>query len=127
MALRLRPRAATPKKNADGSLTISAKTGGFPGSSTVLKQLSDGASRKLVGLTSKEPVPIRAHAKIVNALGQAVGEVTSGTVSPSLGVPVMLALVDVEALTSLLFAIVRDKELSVQITKLPFVPKRYKR
>ena len=116
-----------PKKNADGSLTNPAKTGGFPGSSTVLKQLAEGASRKLVGLISKEPVPIRAHAKIVNAQGQAVGEVTSGTVSPSLGLPVMLALVDIEALTGPLSALVRDKQLAVQINKLPFVPKRYKR
>ena len=113
--------------NSDGSQTAPAKTGGFPGSSTVLKQLAEGASRKLVGLISKEPVPIRAHAKIVNAKGQAVGEVTSGTVSPSLGVPVMLALIDSEALTGPLSALVRDKQLAVQITKLPFVPKRYKR
>lgn len=116
-----------PKKNADGSLTTPTKTGGFPGSSTVLKQLAEGASRKLVGLISREPVPIRAHAKIVNAQGQAVGEVTSGTVSPSLGLPVMLALIDSEALTGPLSALVRDKQLAVEINKLPFVPKRYKR
>jgi aminomethyltransferase len=116
-----------PKKNTDGGLTTPTKTGGFPGSSTVLKQLAEGASRKLVGLISKEPVPIRAHAKIVNAKGQAVGEVTSGTISPSLGIPVMLALVETRALSGPLSALVRDKTLAVEITKVPFVPKRYKR
>jgi aminomethyltransferase len=116
-----------PKRNADGSLTAPAKTGGFPGSSTVLGHLAEGAPRKLLGLTSKEPVPIRAHAKIVNASGQAVGEVTSGTISPSLGVPVMLALIQAEALNSPLWAVVRDKKLAVEVAKLPFVPKRYKR
>ena len=78
-------------------------------------------------MVSKDPVPIRSHAKIVTIDGQEVGEVTSGTVSPSLGHPIMLALVQATALNQPLFAIVRDKRLAVDITKLPFVPKRYKR
>ena len=93
----------------------------------MLKHLSEGAPRKLVGMISKEPVPIRAHAKILTASGQEVGEVTSGTVSPSLEHPVMLALIESDYISQPLFAIVRDKELRVEITKLPFVPKRYKR
>jgi aminomethyltransferase len=59
--------------------------------------------------------------------GSEVGEVTSGTVSPSLGHPVMLALVQTSAVNEPLYAIVRDKKLKVEVTKLPFVPKRYKR
>ena len=116
-----------PKANSDGSLSKPAKPGGFPGADIVLKHLSEGAPRKLVGMISKEPVPIRAHAKILTASGQEVGEVTSGTVSPSLEHPVMLALIESDYISQPLFAIVRDKELSVEITKLPFVPKRYKR
>lgn len=116
-----------PKANSDGSLSKPAKLGGFPGADIVLKHLSEGAPRKLVGMISKEPVPIRAHAKILTASGQEVGEVTSGTVSPSLEHPVMLALIQSDYISQPLFAIVRDKELSVEITKLPFVPKRYKR
>ena len=116
-----------PKANSDGSLSKPAKPGGFPGADIVLQHLSEGAPRKLVGMISKEPVPIRAHAKILTASGQEVGEVTSGTVSPSLEHPVMLALIQSDYISQPLFAIVRDKELSVEITKLPFVPKRYKR
>jgi aminomethyltransferase len=127
LAFAIAPSRRLPKISSDGSQTAPAKTGGFPGSDTVLSQIAKGTSKKLVGLISKEPVPIRAHAKIVNAAGQAVGEVTSGTVSPSLGVPVMLALIEIEALGGSLSAIVRDKALPVEITKLPFVPKRYKR
>jgi aminomethyltransferase len=57
-----------------------------------------------------------------------VGEVTSGTVSPSLGRPMMLALVQAAALDGrALRASVRDKRPAVEVTKLPFVPKRYKR
>lgn len=116
-----------PKTNADGTRTAPTKSGGFPGASVVLKHLAEGAPRKLVGMISKEPVPIRSHAKIVTADGQEVGEVTSGTVSPSLGHPVMLALIQANALSQPLFAIVRDKRLAVEIVKLPFVAKRYKR
>jgi aminomethyltransferase len=101
--------------------------GGFPGAAKVLSQIANGAPRKLIGLVSKEPVPIRSHAKIVKEDGSEVGEVTSGTVSPSLGHPVMLALVQTSAVKEPLYAIVRDKKLKVEVTKLPFVPKRYKR
>ncbi|MBU3725074.1 MAG: glycine cleavage system aminomethyltransferase GcvT [Burkholderiaceae bacterium] len=121
------PSRRLPKTNADGTHTAPKKTGGFPGAAVVLKQLSEGAARKLVGMVSKEPVPIRAHARIVTVDGHEVGEVTSGTVSPSLGSPVMLALIQSAAINQPLFAIVRDKKLAVEITKLPFVPKRYKR
>ena len=116
-----------PKTNPDGSLTRPTKTGGFPGAAQVLKHLSQGAPRKLVGLISREPVPIRAHANILTKDGQEVGEVTSGTVSPSLEHPVMLALIQSDCTSRPLVAVVRGKELSVEITTLPFVPKRYKR
>lgn len=101
--------------------------GGFTGAAKVLSQIANGAPRKLIGLVSKEPVPIRSHAKIVREDGSEVGEVTSGTVSPSLGYPVVLALVQTSAVNEPLYAIVRDKKLKVEVTKLPFVPKRYKR
>jgi len=93
----------------------------------VLNQMTQGVARKLVGFISKEPVPIRSHAVIVKEDGTAVGEVTSGTVSPSLGHPVMLALIDASAVNAPLLAIVRDKKLALQLVKLPFVQKRYKR
>jgi aminomethyltransferase len=93
----------------------------------VLNQIASGVGRKLVAFVSREPVPIRSHAVIVKEDGTAVGEVTSGTVSPSLGHPVMLALIDAGAVNTTLFAIVRDKKLALQMVKLPFVPKRYKR
>ena len=126
-----------------------AKAGGFPGSAVVLEQLVQGASRKLVGLISDEAIPIRSHAAIVNAQGQVVGEVTSGTVSPSLGKPVMLAYLHRSALNmgaqsgavagtiaaagtvavtaAGLHAVVRDKRPLVKVIALPFVAKRYQR
>jgi aminomethyltransferase len=116
---------AIPKSRRHGG----AKAGGFPGAPTILAQLQQGPTRRLVGLVSEEAIPIRAHAALVDAVSETVGEVTSGTVSPSLGRPVMLAYVDTAAVADgrPLHAIVRDKRPAVSIVKLPFVPKRYKR
>jgi aminomethyltransferase len=105
------------------------KVAGFPGAEVVLNQIAHGADRKLVGLVSGEAVPIRAHAPLVDDQGRQVGEVTSGTISPTLGHPVMLAYLPAELAKSEapLFAQVRGKRLPVARKALPFVPKRYKR
>ncbi len=106
-----------------------AKAGGFPGAEVILQQLAHGVRRKLIGLLSPESIPIRPPAAIIDALDQDVGMVTSGTVSPTLGNPILLAYVDSQALTAetALSARVRDKRPLVMRTKLPFVPKRYRR
>jgi aminomethyltransferase len=116
--------AIARSRRLDGS-----KVAGFPGAEVVLNQLAHGAERKLVGLTSDEAVPIRAHAPIVDEEGRQLGEVTSGTISPTLGHPVMLAYLPAELAKSdaPLFAQVRGRRLRVSRKALPFVPKRYKR
>lgn len=118
---------AIPKSRRAGG----AKEGGFPGAAIVLRQLADGAPRKLTGLASYESVPVRAHALIVDERERAVGEVTSGTVSPTLNRPVMLAYLDAGALKhsadGAFRAVVRDRRPAVHVTPLPFVAKRYKR
>jgi aminomethyltransferase len=106
-----------------------AKAGGFPGASTVLAALAAGPARRLVGLVSGDTVPVRGHAPILDDLDAMVGEVTSGTVSPTLGRPVMLAYVASRTLADArpLRAAVRDKRPALEVVKLPFVPKRYRR
>jgi aminomethyltransferase len=118
---------AIPKSRRKGG----SKAGGYPGAA-VLDAIWSGekpASRKLVGLQSNDAVPIRSHSTIEGAAGLAIGEVTSGTISPSLGRPIMLAYVAVDALLEkqVLTAVVRGKRLTVLPTTLPFVEKRYKR
>ena len=105
------------------------KAGGFPGAEIILQQLAHGVERKLVGLVSPESIPIRPPAAILDGNGNQVGRVTSGTVSPTLNNPVMLAYLDTAAVTSesSLTAQVRGKQPLVIRTKLPFVPKHYKR
>lgn len=104
------------------------KEGGFTGAETTLREQREGTTRRLAGLVGIDPVPVRSGAPIVDADGAERGIVTSGTVSPSLGKPVMLAHLDT-ALTSeaTLFAVVRGKRHPVRRAALPFVPKRYKR
>jgi aminomethyltransferase len=108
--------------------TGGAKEGGFPGAATTLRELREGCARRLVGLAGVDPVPVRSGAAIVDADGAERGTVTSGTVSPSLGKPVMLARLDTAlAPDATLFAVVRGKRHAVARAALPFVPKRYKR
>lgn len=118
---------AIPRARRTGGL----RPGGFPGAATVLRQLIEGPGRRLVGLVSYEPIPIRAHAKILDEHDREVGEVTSGTISPTLARPVMLAYLDAGPLKSqadgAFRAVVRDRRPAVHLTPLPFVPKRYKR
>jgi aminomethyltransferase len=104
------------------------KEGGFLGAGPYLQQLRDGVKRRLVGLIGEEAVPIRHGALLVKDDGAEVGVVTSGTISPSTQKAIMLGYVS-SALReeARLFALVRDSRRPVRISKLPFVPKRYKK
>ncbi len=100
-----------------------AKAGGFPGAAG-----ANRAAKRFVGLVGEEPVPVRHGAHLLDAAGARVGTVTSGTVSPTLGKPVMLAYVDAGvAAGAPLNAVVRSRSHPVRMARLPFVPKRYQR
>lgn len=108
--------------------TGGAKAGRFPGDVATLAEQAAGPMRRLVGLVGVDAVPVRHGAAIVDVHGVARGRVTSGTVSPALGRPIMLASLDAALnATAPLFAVVRGKQHAVQRTPLPFVPKRYRR
>jgi aminomethyltransferase len=105
--------------------------GGFPGADRILSQIKSGVTRKRVGLTVLNGPPARHGSKICasasNAL--AVGEVTSGTFSPSIGKPVAIGYVssDSSAIGTELVVDVRGKLNPVVVTKLPFVRANYYR
>ena len=103
------------------------KAGGYPGAQVIERQMAIGPARRLLAFTSQAPVPIRAHNILLLNDETVVGEVTSGTVSPSLGLPILMASVKVSALNAALFAQVRQQKIPLTQSKLPFVPKRYKR
>ena len=104
-----------------------AKAGGYPGATIVDQQLAKGPARRLLAFSSQAPVPVRAHSLVVLEDDTVVGEVTSGTVSPSLGLPILMASIQVHAIKEPLFAQVRQQKILLTQAKLPFVPKRYKR
>jgi len=105
------------------------RAGGYPGASIIDQQLTQGITRKRVGLISTERMPVREGAHVVNAEGQVIGRVTSGSPSPSLNQPVALAYLDIAhaAIGSAVFALVRDKRVAMTVTALPFVHNRYYR
>ncbi len=92
----------------------------------VLKaQKERGVSRKLVGFAMIDRGIPRGHYELADADGNTIGEVTSGTQSPTLGKGIGLGYVPT-ALSkpgSELFVKVRDKLLKAEVVKLPFVKK----
>ena len=105
------------------------RAGGFPGAEFVLAQLAGDlpVRRKRVGLIAKERVPVREPAPLHNLDGQAVGQVTSGLLAPSLDQPIAMAYVapDYAALGTEVFALVRGKPVPMVVSAMPFVPNRY--
>ena len=92
----------------------------------VLKQQKEqGIARKLVAFEMIDRGIPRGHYELADAEGQKIGEVTSGTQSPTLGkgigmgyVPVAFSKPGAE-----LFVKVRERLLKAQVVKLPFVKK----
>ncbi len=107
-----------------------ARAGGFPGADIILEQIQTKAvTRKRVGLIGQGKAPIREGSELVNAQGDIIGRVTSGSFGPTIGVPVAIGYVATEyaALETEVFALVRGKPLAMNVAKAPFVPQRYYR
>ncbi|RSK45703.1 glycine cleavage system aminomethyltransferase GcvT [Hymenobacter perfusus] len=103
---------------------ITKFTKDFTNSESLKAQKEAGVARKLVGFLMDGPGIPRGHYPLVNEAGEPIGEVTSGTQSPSLGKGVGLGYVQT-ALSkpgSQIFVQVRGKNLPATVTKLPFVP-----
>jgi aminomethyltransferase len=106
-----------------------ARPGGYPGAAVILEQLANGVARKRVGLLPEGRAPVRAGAELVDADGQSVGRVTSGSFGPTVGGPVAMGYV-ATALAKVgteLSALVRGKRVPVKVARAPFVQQRYYR
>lgn len=111
--------------------TGGARAGGFPGADKVLAQIDDPAllTRRRVGLVARERVPVREHTPLQSTDGQAIGEVTSGLLGPSVNQPVAMGYVAPEfaAAGTVVHAIVRGKAVPMEVSPMPFLPARYHR
>lgn len=99
--------------------------GPFNSSELLLKQKQEGLRRKLVGFAMNERRVPRHGYPIVNEAGENIGEVTSGTHSPSLDKPIGMGYVQ-SACTrpgSEIFVAFGKKSLPAQVVKLPFFRK----
>src|SRR5688572_12054776 len=94
----------------------------FTNSANLKNQKEQGVSRKLVGIEMAEQGIPRAHYEIVDAAGENIGEVTSGTQSPMLGKGIAMGYVksDFAAPGSEVFIKIRNKNLKGHVVKLPF-------
>ncbi|RSK24293.1 glycine cleavage system aminomethyltransferase GcvT [Hymenobacter metallilatus] len=103
---------------------ITKFTKDFTNSEGLKAQKDAGVTRKLVGFLMDGPGIPRSHYPLVNEAGEVIGEVTSGTQSPSLSKGVGLGYVQTELSKpgSQIFVQVRGKNLPATVTKLPFVP-----
>jgi aminomethyltransferase len=105
------------------------RSGGFPGAEIILRQLAE-VTRQRVGLQPQGRAPVRAGAPLFRNEDDAApaGVVTSGGFAVSLNVPVAMGYVppDMAALGTRVFTELRGKRLGLIVSKLPFVPARYK-
>ncbi|UCS93542.1 glycine cleavage system aminomethyltransferase GcvT [Echinicola marina] len=104
---------------------ITKFTKDFINSDNLKKQKEEGVSKKLVGFKFKDKGIPRAHYPIVNEAGAQIGEVTSGTMSPSMNIGIGLGYVDIAyAKPGTEIAVsVRNKNLSAVVEKLPLLKK----
>ena len=103
------------------------RAGDHPGAEVIGAQLTGGAARRRVGLVGLERLPVREGAPLLDAEGRRVGQVTSGTVGPSVGQPIAMGYVEtaLAAVGTALFAEVRGKRVPMQVAAMPFAPHRY--
>jgi glycine cleavage system T protein (aminomethyltransferase) len=116
----------TPLEAGLGWIVKLDKPGGFVGAEALRKQKAEGLKRKLVGFKMAGK-GIARHGYPVRAPGveKHVGEVTSGTMSPTLKEPIGLAYVPVGMSKegTPLEVEIRERPVAAQVAKTPFVSK----
>lgn len=132
----LRTEMGYPLHGQDISLTISPVEAGlswaigwdkpdFVGKAALVTQRENGPSRRLRGLRAGGRAIPRPHMSITDAGGTTLGEVTSGTFSPTERVGVALALLDPQVqIGDEVLVDIRGRSTPFTVVKPPFVPSR---
>jgi len=107
---------------ASASWAVGWKKESFLGSDVLVSHKNGLTERKSVAIKSLDRGIPRAGMSVKNSAGQIIGEVTSGTFSPTLKHGIALALVSREvAIGDQVVIDVRGRESSGEVVKLPFV------
>jgi aminomethyltransferase len=113
--------AITPLE-ASASWAIALDKDRFHGKDALQNQKASGLKRRLRGLKSLDRGIPRAGMSVTNAAGDVVGEVTSGTFSPTLKTGIALALLSTDVgIGDQLTIDVRGRLSGVEVVKTPFV------
>jgi aminomethyltransferase len=107
---------------ASASWAVGWKKESFIGSEVLHSQKSGSVERKSVAIKSLDRGIPRAGMSVKNSNGEVVGEVTSGTFSPTLKHGIALALLSKDvAVGDELIVDVRGRDSLCEVVKLPFV------
>ena len=112
----------SPLEAGLGWITKFAEGKNFTARAILEKQKAEGVTRKLVAFEMIDRGIPRHGYKLVNAEGEEIGEVTSGTMSPTRKIGIGMAYV-AKAYTALdteIFIDVRGRKLKVKVVKAPF-------
>ncbi|MBC8110496.1 MAG: glycine cleavage system aminomethyltransferase GcvT [Verrucomicrobia bacterium] len=95
----------------------------FINAENLFRQKEQGVSRKLVGFKMQEKAIPRSHYEIVDESGNKIGEVTSGTISPVLGIGIGMGYVSTKYSKpdSEIFINIRNKSFPAKVVKMPFL------
>jgi aminomethyltransferase len=107
---------------ASASWAVGWKKESFIGSDVLISQKSGSVERKSVAIKSLDRGIPRAGMSIKNSKGEEIGEVTSGTFSPTLKHGIALALVSKDVVVGdRLIVDVRGRDSQSEVVRLPFV------
>jgi len=108
------------------------KAGGYNGAEFIIPQLTPrskggkGVDRRRVGFVV-EGAPAREGAEVVSKEGQKIGNITSGSPSPTLGKNIAMGYIrdGFHKAGTEVDVVVRGKRRGAVVTKMPFVPAKY--
>ena len=103
------------------------REGGFLGADAIFAEMARTPKRCRVAFAVEHRTPVRSGAKVIDNLGEVIGVITSGSFSPTLGVPIAMGYVQREYSVpgSGLNAIIRGKPRGVVVTQMPLVTTKY--
>ena len=97
----------------------------FTNSENLKIQKENGVTKKLIAFEMQERAVPRHDYEIVDASGNPIGKVTSGTMSPSMNIGIGLGYVTTQnsAIDSEIFIRIRKNDVQAKVVKLPFYKK----